>query len=70
MPLKYWLVFSCNTGNREDSNVYYSKLVKCETKKEAIETVHGKGVRIFDDEDNEEYDDQFDAIKLKLHKPK
>jgi hypothetical protein len=33
---KYWLVFTKDNGEREDCNVYYSNLVRCRTKKEAI----------------------------------
>lgn len=32
----YWLVFEANTGNREDCNVFYSDLVYCGSKEEAI----------------------------------
>ncbi len=33
---KYWLVFDKDHGNREDCNVYYSSLVHCRTKEEAL----------------------------------
>lgn len=34
--LHYWLVFHNDQGNREDCNLFYTDLIYCETKEEAI----------------------------------
>jgi hypothetical protein len=57
---KYWLVFTKDTGQREDCNVYYTNLVRCRTKKEAIL------ITAIDTENNMDELDELDAIPLKL----
>ena len=60
---KYWLIFHADRGNREDCNVFYSSLVICDTKKEAIDIYVKSTNYEYDSEDEEE--EPFDAIELK-----
>ncbi|XWV26746.1 putative orfan [Tupanvirus soda lake] len=61
--VKYWLVFSADTSNHinspRSSNVYYSNLVICNTKEEAID-IYTKANDIECDDDEE-----YDAIEMK-----